>query len=101
MVHAIVALLPEPVMPSSVWNRSPRLTPSASLAMACGWSPAGWKSETTLKSDTVLILEFRTLVRYLVFAVGRLPSSDARCCAARRLGRTLDRRCRAQPADRS
>ena len=44
-----MALLPEPVMPSSVWNRSPRLTPSANLAIACGWSPAGWKSETTLE----------------------------------------------------
>ena len=30
IVQAIVALLPEPVMPSSVWNRSPRSMPSAS-----------------------------------------------------------------------
>ena len=39
-------------MPSSVWNRSPRSTPSASCAMACGWSPAGWKSETTWNGGT-------------------------------------------------
>ena len=48
MVQAMVALLPEPVMPSSVWNRSPRSMPSASVAMAFGWSPAGAKSETIL-----------------------------------------------------
>ena len=41
IVQAMVALLPEPVMPSSVWNRSPRSMPSASAAMAFGWSPAG------------------------------------------------------------
>src|SRR2546428_3355408 len=57
MVQAIVALLPEPVMPSSVWNRSPRFTPSASEAIAFGWSPAGAKSETTLKSGTLPSLE--------------------------------------------
>ena len=52
IVQAMVALLPEPVMPSSVWNRSPRSMPSASCAMAFGWSPAGAKSETTLNGGT-------------------------------------------------
>src|SRR5437899_9666278 len=39
-------------MPSSVWNRSLRVIPSASAAMAFGWSPAGAKSETTLNGGT-------------------------------------------------
>ena len=42
----------EPVMPSRVWNRSPRSMPSASCSMACGWSPAGSKSETTVNGGT-------------------------------------------------
>ena len=50
IVQAMVALLPLPVMPSRVWKRSPRTTPSDSWAMAVGWSPAGAKSETTLNS---------------------------------------------------
>src|SRR5665213_3800972 len=50
MVQAMVALLPLPVMPSRVWNRSPRMTPSDSAWMALGWSPAGPKSLRTLKS---------------------------------------------------
>lgn len=49
MVHAIVALLPDPVMPNSVWKRSPRVMPSASEAIAVGWSPAGWYGDTTWK----------------------------------------------------
>src|SRR5690606_24237113 len=43
------ALLPEPVMPSNVWNRSPPWMPSASCSMAFGWSPAGPNGETTSK----------------------------------------------------
>src|ERR1700722_13897992 len=50
MVQAMVALLPLPVMPSSVWYRSPRRIPAVSSAMARGWSPAGEKSATSLKS---------------------------------------------------
>ena len=42
----MVALLPLPVMPSRVWKRSPRSSPSASAAMAAGWSPEGSKSDT-------------------------------------------------------
>jgi hypothetical protein len=42
MTFAIVKVLPEPVTPSSVWNDSPSFTPSTSLAIASGWSPAGW-----------------------------------------------------------
>src|SRR5688500_695532 len=56
MVQAMVADFPEPVMPSSVWNRSPRSTPSAKAAIADGWSPAGWKSDTTLNGGTCLRL---------------------------------------------
>ncbi len=33
IVHAIVADLPEPVMPSRVWKRSPTLRPSVSSSM--------------------------------------------------------------------
>jgi len=38
---AMVKVLPEPVTPSKVWNTSPSRTPSTSLSMAAGWSPAG------------------------------------------------------------
>jgi hypothetical protein len=41
MTFAIVKVLPLPVTPSKVWQRSPRSTPSTSWAMACGWSPVG------------------------------------------------------------
>ena len=52
MVQAMVALFPLPVMPSRVWKRSPRSTPSASPSIARGWSPAGEKSLTTLNGGT-------------------------------------------------
>ena len=41
MTFAIVKVLPLPVTPNRVWQRSPRSTPSTSCAMACGWSPVG------------------------------------------------------------
>jgi hypothetical protein len=41
IVAAIVKVLPVPVAPSSVWNLSPASTPSASPAIACGWSAVG------------------------------------------------------------
>jgi hypothetical protein len=41
MIQAIVAVLPVPVAPSSVWKRSPDSRLSASLAIASGWSPVG------------------------------------------------------------
>jgi len=41
IVKAIVAVLPEPVTPSSVWNRSPVSMPSASPSRAFGWSATG------------------------------------------------------------
>src|SRR5664279_1119600 len=41
IVEAIVIVLPVPVAPSSVWKRSPASTPSASDAIAAGWSAAG------------------------------------------------------------
>ncbi len=47
---AIVIVLPEPVAPSSVWKRSPASTPSASAAIASGWSAVGVKMESSLKA---------------------------------------------------
>ena len=41
-------VFPLPVMPRSVWKWFPRMTLSASESMACGWSPVGSKSATTL-----------------------------------------------------
>src|SRR5262245_30889128 len=41
MIQAIVAVLPVPVAPSMVWNRSPAWRLSESSAIACGWSPVG------------------------------------------------------------
>src|SRR5690606_7443192 len=49
IVQAMVADLPEPVMPSRVWKRSPASMPAASSSMACGWSPEGANSDTTWK----------------------------------------------------
>jgi hypothetical protein len=40
-IHAIVAVLPVPVAPRSVWKRSPASMPSDSPAIAVGWSPVG------------------------------------------------------------
>ena len=47
MTPAIVNDLPDPVMPSSVWNRSPAASPWLSDSIAAGWSPAGAKSDTS------------------------------------------------------
>ena len=44
----MVKVLPEPVTPSSTWSRSPLVSPWMSSAIACGWSPAGWNSDTIL-----------------------------------------------------
>ncbi len=41
ITHAIVAVLPVAVAPSSVWKRSPERSPSDSASMAPGWSPVG------------------------------------------------------------
>ncbi len=43
---AMVKVLPEPVTPSSTWSRSPARIPATISAIACGWSPAGWNSES-------------------------------------------------------
>src|SRR5699024_9045956 len=45
--HAAVADLPVPVAPSSTTSFSPAFRRSVSSAIAVGWSPAGWYSETT------------------------------------------------------
>src|SRR5688572_15830020 len=47
--QAVVADLPVPVAPRSTVSCSPALTRRARSAIAAGWSPAGWKSETTWK----------------------------------------------------
>ena len=47
MTWATVKVLPEPVTPSRVWSRLPWRRLSTSPAIACGWSPAGWKSEVS------------------------------------------------------
>ena len=47
--RAIVADLPEPVMPSNVWNRSPASRPADSALIAAGCAPAGSQSDTTWK----------------------------------------------------
>jgi hypothetical protein len=41
ITRAMVKVLPEPVTPSSTWCCSPCWIPSASWAIACGWSPVG------------------------------------------------------------
>src|ERR1035438_5860091 len=48
----MVAVLPLPVMPSSVWYRRPSSTPWASWAIALGWSPAGWNGDSTKNLST-------------------------------------------------
>ena len=52
MVQAMVALFLLPVMPSRVWKRSPRRTPSLSRSTAWGWSPAGANSDTISRGGT-------------------------------------------------
>src|SRR3569832_1930176 len=51
MTLAIVNVLPEPVTPRSVWNTSPSFTPSTSLSMAVGWSPAGGYGRNSSKGE--------------------------------------------------
>jgi hypothetical protein len=41
MIHAIVAVLPVPVAPRSVWYCSPACSPAVSCSIAVGWSPVG------------------------------------------------------------
>jgi len=47
MTLAIVKVLPVPVAPSSTALGLPAFRSEVSLSMAAGWSPVGWKSETT------------------------------------------------------
>ncbi len=49
MVAAIVIVLPVPVAPSSVWNRSPSSMPCASDSTAAGWSAVGEKALSSSK----------------------------------------------------
>ncbi len=53
---AVVKLLPDPVIPRRVWKRSPRSIPSASAAIASGWSPAGVRSVTSSSAGIVPML---------------------------------------------
>src|SRR5262245_25854233 len=52
MIQAIVAVLPVPVAPRSVWKRSPEETDAASSSIARGWSPVGRYSDVTRSSGT-------------------------------------------------
>ena len=47
-----MADLPVPVAPSSTTSCSPARTRRSSSSIAAGWSPDGWKSETTWKGAT-------------------------------------------------
>ena len=81
IVQAIVADLPDPVMPSSVWKRSPRRSPSLSAAMAVGWSPAAPKSDTTWNgwlSTGAMTDSVRNVVRSIGPAVGAVLTSVTR-----------------------
>ena len=51
--QAVVADLPVPVAPSRTTSFSPAWIRVARSAIAAGWSPLGWKSETTSKGATV------------------------------------------------
>src|SRR3984893_1869439 len=54
MTFATVIVFPDPVTPSSVWNRSPRSSPRVSSAIAFGWSPAG--SKGACRSNTAFAI---------------------------------------------
>jgi hypothetical protein len=56
MIQAIVAVLPVPVAPSRVWNRSPAEIPLESSAIASGWSASGEYASDVLNSATELRL---------------------------------------------
>ena len=71
MTLAIVIVFPEPVTPSSVWNRSPRAKPADSSAIAFGWSPAGWKGAWRSNSA-------RGIVRNIASRIGVCSGAVAR-----------------------
>src|SRR5699024_4392916 len=76
--HAAVADLPVPVAPSSTTSFSPAFRRSVSSAIAVGWSPAGWYSETT-SSGAVLRCKSvtgRMLLRYADALTFHLPRPD-------------------------
>lgn len=52
----MVALFPEPVIPSSVWCLSPRFMPLTRLSMAFGWSPLGSNGASTINFDIMFIV---------------------------------------------
>src|SRR5918995_7436715 len=70
--HAVVADLPVPVAPSSTTSCSPALTRRASSWIACGWSPAGWKSETTSNGAT---RRWRSVVGRMVLRYAAPPTA--------------------------
>jgi hypothetical protein len=51
--QAMLAVLPVPVAPRRTESLSPRLTRCSSSVIACGWSPEGVISVTTLKGATL------------------------------------------------
>src|SRR5213082_1118238 len=62
MSHAVVALLPVPVAPSSTTSFSPFLIRSVSSAIAAGWSPAGLNSLMTSKGATTRLISCARLM---------------------------------------
>ena len=53
IVAAIVIVLPVPVAPSSVWNRSPDSIPAASDSIAAGWSAVGENALSSSNFGTI------------------------------------------------
>ena len=81
----MVKVLPDPVTPSRTWWRSPRRRPSLSWAMARGWSPRGWYSQTSLNRNGPGSGEGRAW---------KAGSSGGACGSARaRVGSALRRTC--------
>ena len=58
IILAIVKVFPVPVAPSKTWFFSPLFKPSTNSTIALGWSPAGLKSDTTLKSFFSIVNSF-------------------------------------------
>src|SRR5689334_19561058 len=61
----MVKVLPEPVMPSSVWCGLPAAIPRERVSIALGWSPVGWYGQTSSKRPS------RAVPLLCVFAASR------------------------------
>src|SRR4051812_47795170 len=58
MTLAMVKVLPDPVTPIRVWYFSPVWKARVNFSMAWGWSPAGWKGDSSLKRDMAKNIRF-------------------------------------------